>query len=79
MRTITHTETVYDAIELEALDLMDNETIAEVLEGIERGWLPQDYIVRVEDGKEYSEDKYWSTRQHIAIQKAIKLIRGLKE
>jgi len=65
----------YDAADLDALENMSNEDIVTTLEGIKRGWLPQNYIVAPTPGKTYSEDEYDATRWHAAMRLAIKKLQ----
>ena len=74
----TYTITEYDAEDIEELHSMSNEEVADVLEGIKRGWLPQSYIIHGEEGKVYSEDEYDNAKLHIAINKAILCLRKSK-
>lgn len=77
MRTYTVTE--YDAEDIEALHEMSNKEVADVLEGIKRGWLPQSYEIHATEGKTYSEDIYDASKLHIAINKAIMVLRELSK
>ena len=72
MRTYTVTE--YDEEDIEKLHGMSNKEVAEVLQGIKRGWLPQNYDIHGIVGKTYSEDQYEASKLHIAINKAILLL-----
>lgn len=67
----------YDAEDIEKLHSMSNTDVADALEHIKRGWMPQGYVIHGEEGKTYSEDEYDSAKLHIAINKAILLIRDL--
>ena len=67
----------YEAEDIEELHSMSNEEVANTLEHIKRGWMPQGYVIHGEEGNTYSEDEYDSAKLHIAINKAILLIREL--
>lgn len=69
----------YEAEDIEELHSMSNEEVANTLEHIKRGWMPQGYVIHGEEGKTYSEDEYGSAKLHIAINKAILLIRELSK
>lgn len=62
----------YDATDIELLENMSKEEVVSVLEGIKRGWLPQNYICGTFEGKTYSEDEYNATKLHAAMRLAIK-------
>ena len=66
----------YDAADIELLEEMSDTEIIETLEGIKRGWLPQNYIVAPTPGKTYSEDEYDATRWHAAMRFAIKKLEN---
>ena len=41
--------------------------------------MPQTYVIHGEEGKTYSEDEYDNAKLHIAINKAILLLRELNK
>ena len=69
----------YEVEDIEELHSMSNEEVANTLEHIKRGWMPQEYVIHGEEGKTYSEDEYDSAKLHIAMNKAILLIRELSK
>lgn len=69
-------ETVYDAEDIEKLHEMNDEEVATVLEGIKRGRLPQSYVIHGMEDVTYSEDDYYNSKLHIAINKAIMKLRN---
>ena len=71
--------TEYEAEDIEELHSMNNEEVANTLEHIKRGYMPQTYVIHGEKGKTYSEDEYDNAKLHIAINKAILLLRELNK
>lgn len=75
----TYTVTEYDSEDIEKLKYMTNEEVIEVLEYIERGWLPQTYVYGTPKEEEtFTEEQYENTKIHRAIQKAIEIIQEKK-
>ena len=72
----TYTVTEYEFEDIEELHSMSNKEVAEILEGIKRGWMPQNYFIHGEVGKVYSEEEYYNAKLHIAINKAIMLLKN---
>lgn len=72
----TYIVTEYDKDDIEALDNMNNDEVIAILEFIQRGYLPQDYVCGTSDYETYSESQYESTKLHKAIGKAIDIING---
>jgi hypothetical protein len=70
------TVTVYEKDDIEALDKMTKEDVIKTLKSVKDGWLPRDYILVPEDGEEYTEAQYDTTKLHIAIGKAIAMLEG---
>lgn len=70
----TYTVTEYDKDDIEKLESMTTKEVIEILEHIERGWMPQDYVYGPVDSKTYSESQYEATKLHIALNKAISII-----
>ena len=80
MKTYTvpsYTVTTYDAADIGALKLLNRDEVISILEDIERGYLPPDYIVGGTEGREYSESQYNDTRLHAAIWRARELLMKL--
>lgn len=72
----TYVVTEYECEDIEKLHSMNNQEVAEILEEIKRGWMPQNYTIHGEVGKVYSEDEYINSKLHIAINKAIMSLRS---
>ncbi len=70
----TYTVTEYEKEDIDALVNMSDEEVAECLERIKRGWMPQNYTLYPEPDKTYTEDEYDAARLHMAINKAINAV-----
>lgn len=65
----------YTKEDIKKLDNMSNEDTILVLQSIQSGWLPRDYVYSPEDGEEYTESEYTTTKMYKAIDKAIDLLK----
>ena len=75
-----YTVTEYDNADIARLDHMSRQEVIDVLESIDNGWLPRDYVW--DDGDPdttYTESQYQATMLHKAVRKAIDGLSKIKE
>lgn len=74
-----YTVTEYDKDDIEQLDNMTKAEVIDALEGIKRGWLPQNDVCCPRDDETYTESQYDATRLQKAVSKAIEMLENMTE
>lgn len=69
------TTTVYTKEDFDELENMHVSRVIELLDRIQDGWLPQNCVYVPEEDEEYTEGQYRTTELHVAINKAIQILK----